>query len=264
MKQRRLEPLLQRLRRAATTLLSDRYVKRQRVYLVTNGERRYKRTVFGDAAKARRVAETLQAFSLPGILPAFISQYDDEVWVEFVAGDRVTADEPGLPGELAPVLGRLYAHEARRVPQTERAADVEIRRNLGFLRDVGVLDTNLHARLVDHANASTPEDVWLGWDYGDLLPKNIIRDRDGALRFVDIESIHRDHLLGVGLAKASLRWLGDRRAAFLADLTEAGAPPVTEYLPFLELHVLARLTKRAVLQDKPRHVEPEAFRRLIG
>jgi len=263
MKQRRLEPLRQRLRRAATTLLTDRYVKRQRVYLVTIGDRRYKRTRFGDAAKALRVAETLQAFSLPGILPPFVSQYDDEVWVEFVDGDLVTAEETALPDELAPVLARLYAHEARKVPQAERAADIEILANLAFLHDVGVLDTKLHARLVEHAQASTPEEVWLGWDYGDLLPKNLIRDRGGALRFVDIESIHRDYLLGLGLAKASLRWLGDRRSAFLTALAKAGAPPVAEYLPFLELHVLSRLTKRSVLQGKPQHVDSSAFLRLV-
>lgn len=263
MQQRRLEPLTQRLRRAATALRGSRYVKRQRVYLVTIGERRYKRTLFGDAAKALRVAETLRAFSLPGILPPFVSQYADEVWVEFVDGELVTAEEPALSDELAPVLARLYAHEARKVPQAERAADVEILDNLAFLRDVGVLEAKLHARLVEHARASTPHEVWLGWDYGDLLPKNLVRDRDGVLRLVDIESIHRDHLLGVGLAKASLRWLGERRDPFLAALAGAGAPPVAEYLPFLELHVLARLTKRAVLQDKPRQVAPEAFRQLV-
>lgn len=264
MQQRRLEPFRQRLRRAQAALFSSRYVKRQRVYLVTIGERRFKRTLFGDATKARRVAETLQAFSLPGIVPPYVSWYDDEVWVEFVEGDLVTAAESGLADELAPVLGRLYAHEARKVPQEERAADVEILANLAFLRDVGVLNSKLHALTVDCARAATPKEVWLGWDYGDLLPKNLIRDRQGVLRFIDIESIHRDYLIGLGLAKASLRWLGDRRSSFLTALAEAGAPPVAEYLPFLELHVLARLTKRSVLQDKPRHVDPEAFRRLVA
>lgn len=264
MQQRRLEPLRQRLKRKATALFGDRYVKRQRVYLVTIGERRFKRTLFGDAAKALRVAETLQAFSLPGIISPFVSQYADEVWVEFLDGDLVTAAEPGLAGELAPVLARLYAHEARKVPQAERGADLEVLANLGFLRDVGVLDSGLHARLVAHTQASTPEEVWLGWDYGDLLPKNLVRDREGVLRFVDVESIHRDYLIGLGLAKASLRWLGDQRGAFLGALAAAGAPPVGEYLPFLEMHVLARLTKRAVLQDKPRHIDPGAFRRLLA
>jgi hypothetical protein len=263
MQQRRLEPIQQRLRRAATSLLSDRYVKRQRVYLVTLGEQLYKRTIFGDAAKALRVADTLRAFSLPGIVPAFVAQYDDEVWVEFIDGDPVADDDPALPDALARVLARLYAHESRLVPQTERGVDREIQRDLAFLHDVGVLDEKLHASLVELATASTPEEVWLGWEYGDLLPKNLIRDRSGALRFIDVESIHRDHLLGSGLAKACVRWLGDRRDSFLATLAEAGAPPVADYLPFLELHSLARLTKRSVLQHKPRHVDAELFRRLL-
>ena len=99
--QRRLEPLRQRLRRLRSRLRRGGRAKRQRVYLVTLGERRLKRIVFSDSRKASEVAHNLEALRESELVPELVAHYGDEVWVEFLDGEPVRAARPEVVDDAA-------------------------------------------------------------------------------------------------------------------------------------------------------------------
>ncbi len=263
-RQRRLEPVGQRLRRLLARFGRGGQVKRQRVYLVTLGERRLKRIVFSDSSKASRVAHNLETLRDSGLVPELVAHHGDELWVEFLEGEPVGAVSPKIVDELARIFATLYARDARLVPRPEAGVDAPLARDLDFLHEVGLFDASEHLRLREFAEKSAPASVWMGWDYTDPLPMNLLRTRGDTLRIIDVESVVRDRLIGTGVAKACARWLGPHRARLLACLEERGAPPFTAYLPFVELHFLAGWTKRSLLHGKRRHVDAARFQAFLS
>jgi hypothetical protein len=259
-RQRRLEPMRQRLRRLLARLLRRGPVKRQRVYLVTLGERRLKRIVFSDSHKASEVARNLEALRGSELVPDLVAHYGEEVWVEFLEGEPVGAARPEIVDEMARIFASLYTRDARLVQGPESGVEERLARDLDFLREVGLFDAPAHLRLREFAQKAAPAAVWVGWDYTDPLPMNLLRTPRGELRIIDVESVVRERLIGIGVAKALARWLGADRQRLLARLEERGVPPFTAYLPFVELHFLASWTKRSLLHGKKRLVDPARFR----
>jgi hypothetical protein len=260
-RRRRLEPPLQRFERWVRGLRGG-FHKRQRVYLVEIGGRRLKQIVLPDACVAAEIAHNLEHLADLALFPRMVARYRNELWVEFVEGEPLSARAP--LEELAELFAALYRRDGRLVSRDERNFVDEARRDVAFLADAGVLDAGDAARLADAAARGAPALAWVGHDYGDPRPQNVLRTRSGALRIIDVESIRRDALIGTGVVRALMRWPAVDRRRLLAALRERGAPSFDAYFDFLEVAFVAAWTKRCVLHRKPGLVDRGLLARLAA
>jgi hypothetical protein len=260
-RKRRLEPWVQRLRRIERSLRGG-HVKRQRVYRVTVAGRDLKQIVFVDAAQAERTAALLESLADTGLLPRRIARYANELWVEFIDGAELDPDAPA-PAELGALFATLYAAGSRQ-PADPHALRAEVEAQLGLLRELGVLDSDLQRALRGRALAGPPPALWRGVDYMDARPGNFLRDAAGRLRIIDLESVAADEVQGTGAARAWLRWPGVSRAALVAEIARRGGPDLAPAAPFLELRFAASWTLRSLLMRKPKLVDPGLFRRIAA
>lgn len=262
--QRPLHPLGRRVRARLLGWLSNRPPSSQRIYVVTIRGRRFKRIVFPDSHQAEHVASRLLAFGADGIWPRLVLQRERELWVEFVEGRSPARVDAGLTERLADLLAVLYRREPRLV-ESERAPFAHaLHADLEFLHQVGVIGAGVHGLLHEVARSLTPAQVWVGYDCTDAILKNFVIDREGHLRAVDVECLGADQLLGSGVAKASLRWLGPHRQALLDRLRARDVPDFASYLPFVELCFVAFWLKSSFLEKKRRFVDPSLFDRFLG
>ena len=223
-RQRPLHPFVRRLRFRMLGWLSNRPPNSKRIYLVTIGDRRYKRVVFSDSHQAEIAAARLEAFGPTRIYPALVLQRERELWVEYVEGEPLRRADPEVVGQLAGLFSVLYRRAPRCEPIEATPFAWALHRDLRFLRDVGVIPPGLHGQLDEVAGKLAPKQVWVGYDCTDAILKNFVRDREGRIRAIDVESLGAGQLLGSGAAKAAVRWLGPLRDAFLVKrLREAGA-----------------------------------------
>jgi hypothetical protein len=243
--------------------LSNRPPNSKRIYLVSVGDRRYKRVVFSDSHQAEIAAARLEAFGPSAIYPALVLQRERELWVEYVEGEALRQADGEVVAQLADLFAVLYRREPRSEPIEATAFAWALHRDLGFLRDVGVISQVTHRQLDEVAGKLAPKQVWVGYDCTDAILKNFVRDRDGRIRGIDVESLGADQLLGSGVAKAAVRWLGPLRSAFLAELREREVPDFIAYFPFVELSFLAFWQKSSFLEKKRRFVDPSLFDRFL-
>ena len=259
-RQRSLQPLSRRLRDA---LRFGRPPRSQRVYLVSVEGRPYKRVVLPDAHLASTIAGHLRDFGSEGIYPALILERERELWVEYIEGAALRDATPDAAEGVAQVLSTLHRHAPRAVALAQTPLLEDLRVDLHFLADVGVLTRGGAEALVARAEQLAPEVVWIGHDCTDAIAKNFVRTPSGRVRAVDVESLGGDQLIGIGPAKACLRWLGPERERFLAGLRAGGSPDFERYLPFAELVFLAFWTKSSLLEGKRRFVVPRSFERFL-
>jgi hypothetical protein len=260
-RQRSLHPLSRRVRDA---LRLGRPPRSQRVYAVEVGGHRYKRVVLPDAHHAAAIAARLRRFGPEGIYPALILERERELWVEFIEGTPLAGPDPDAALGVARVLGALQRREPRLVPLVQTSFLHDLQVDLRFLGEVGVLPAAAVRSLRERAERLAPERVWVGYDCTDAIAKNFVRTPEGEVRAVDVESLGADQLIGVGPAKACLRWLSGERERFLAALRAAGAPGFGAYFEFVELAFLAFWTKSSLLEGKRRFVDAGAFERFSG
>jgi hypothetical protein len=261
-RKRRLEPWMQHLRRIERALRGG-HVKRQRVYRVTIEGRDLKQIVFPEAAQAERTAALLDALADTGLLPRRIARYQNELWVEFIAGRDLDPRAPAPAAELGALFAALYTRAPRPLEQPERLR-AEVGQQLALLRDIGVLDAGTLQALEARRLADPLPRLWRGYDYLDARAGNFLRDASGRLRIVDLESVAADEPLGTGAARAWLRWPGLSREALCAEIARAGGPDLGPAAAFLELRFAAAWTLRSLLMRKPKLVEPALFRRLAA
>lgn len=236
----------------------------QRVYLVTINGRRYKRVILAGAHHAAAVAARLRTFGADRIYPSLILERERELWVEYVEGERPRESGPEVVDAIADLLAVLMKRDPRLLPAASTPFLNDLRVDLRFLADVGVLSLERASELDARAQALAPDAVWVGYDCTDAILKNFVRTPAGEIRAVDVESLGADQLLGSGVAKASLRWLGNDRDRFLARLRGAGVPDFSAYWPFVELSFLAFWTKSSFLEGKSRFVDAAHFERFSG
>lgn len=252
--------MTQRLGRWADTLLGRRWVKRQRVYLVEIGDLRLKRIEMTDSARAATKESALRRLTGLGVTPPLVARHHADIWVEYVDGARVSPEEADLPDRFAALLAGLYATAGAKVPATDRFGAGAVRADLDLLARAGALPrhtTDAAAALLD---SLAPRAVWVGCDHTDLLVKNMLRRNDGTLCLIDVESVVEEEAVGTGFAKACARWIGTRRDEFIAALQrQPGLPDFLSYFPYLELRFLASWSKRSLLLDKPKLVQPVLF-----
>jgi hypothetical protein len=233
--ERSLDPRLRGLRQRLLRRLSRRFVHRHRVSRVRVGVRDFKRIRFGDAFLADRAASALEHFAGSGIVPALEARFDDELLVEFVAGERLARLDIGAAPSLARFYARVHAGGSRLVPVTEARASEHAHRDLSFLRDVAVVDAACARDLGEAIERLAPERVRIGWDYTDAVPKNFVRRADGTLVGVDVGALCPDALVGTGIAKSFARGDAAYRSAFLEAFAASSDLDLDPSLPFVEL-----------------------------
>jgi hypothetical protein len=263
-RQRPLHPLARRLRFRLLGWLSNRPPNSKRMYVVSIGSQRFKRIVFPDSHHAEIAAARLETFGPTGIYPALLLQRERELWVEWVEGDPLREVDRGVIAQLADLFAVLYGHHPRIASIEETPFAWALHRDLRFLRDVGVIAPAAHRALEEMAHKLTPKQVWIGYDCTDAILKNFVRDSRGRVRAIDVESLGAEQLLGSGVAKAAVRWLGPLRTAFLAELRAREVPDFSAYFPFVEMCFVAFWQKSSFLEKKRRFVDPALFDRFLG
>lgn len=259
-RQRRLEPLIQRLGRWADTALRRRWVKRQRVYLVEIGSLRVKRIEMLDSARAESREIALRSLAGRGVSPALIVRHHADLWVEYVEGAKVGTQDADLPERLAALLGGLYQTATTTSPTAGAFGADAVRADLELLARSGALARHTADSAAALIDPLVPPAVWVGCDHTDLLVKNMLRRDDGSLCLIDVESLVTGEAVGTGFAKACARWIGPRRDGFIAALrAQPGIPDFLSYFPYLEIRFLASWSKRSLLLDKPKLVQPALF-----
>src|SRR5215470_13366354 len=258
-RQRPLHPPLRRLRFRVLGWLSNRPPNTKRMYVVSIGERRYKRIVFPDSHQAEIAAARLEAFGPSGIYPALLLQRERELWVEWVEGEPLHEADREVVARLADLFAVLYVRDPRIAAIEDTPFAFALQRDLLFLRGVGVIAPAVHRVLDEIAHKLTPKQVWVGHDCTDAILKNFVRDAGGRVRAIDVESLGAEQLLGIGAAKAAVRWLGPLRGAFLGELQAREVPDFHAYFPFVEMCFVAFWQKSSFLEKKRRFVDPALF-----
>lgn len=253
------------LKRRATTLLKRLFgtqlLKSQDLRFVTINGQRFKRLILRDSFQAAEIERRLESFGANNYFPELVTRSENEVWVQFVDGQRLAeVDEPAL-AKLADFYAAVYSRRPRQVALADRPYVRRIDQNLRFLNQVGVLSDTTRRDLEAVARRLAPERVWIGFDYLDPVLKNFVIRNDGQLCAVDVESLFDEQLIGTGVAKACVHWLEPFRDDVLARLAGAGAPDFQSYFGFVELAFVARWTKTKFLARKQKFVDAGLFER---
>jgi hypothetical protein len=239
-----------------------RFLPHKRVRLVEIGGARFKRVTLPDAWSAAQLARSLERFREQALFPALYTQTGSELLLEYVQGRPLPEplDEAACD-QLAGFFAALYG-QSRQAVETRAAGCLDaLRRDLGFLGQVGVLNGAAVADLKRAAEALAPPQVHLGYDYLDPIARNFLITPAGRLVAVDVEELMPGQLLGSGVAKAVLRTPGARRDRLLAGIRTGIGLDLAPVMPFVELAFLAAWTQRALLKGRSQLVQPELFER---
>ncbi len=253
---RRTSPLRRWLRRARNRLVNTHTVR-----LLELGDYRCKRISFRDSWLAERAAASLLALRGTKMCPELIAHFEHQLYVEYVGGEVVEAfAERHLPALVA-FFGALYAVEGEERATASLPISSALQVDLGFLRNVGVIDDDCAQDLSRALVALEPPRLRVGYEYTDPLPRNFVEQASGALIAIDVESIERDVVQGTGLAKVMARLDEPLRVELVAQLEDAGHDALVRALPFIELAFLAEWMKFAFLKGRAKLVEPSRFER---
>jgi hypothetical protein len=237
-----------------------RFVPDKKVRRIEIGGARFKRLTLADAWTANQVARSLERFRSHPVFPAVIAQSANELLLEYVEGSPIAEplDEEGCD-RLAGFFAVLYA-QGRHAVETRDAGFLDaLRLDLSFLTRVGVLEAPALGDLERAAETLAPQQVYVGFDYLDPIPRNFVITATGRWVAVDVEELMPNQLLGTGVAKAALRMPGAHRDRLLAGIRRTAGLDLAPVMPFVELAFLASWTKRALLKGRAKLVRPELF-----
>ena len=265
LRQQRHDRLSKRIRYYLSRIWGVRLQKSQKLYFLRAGAYRAKRLVLRDSFLAEQIETRLRAVARLAYFPRPLVRFENEVWVEYVDGERPDPSDANFAKQLGEFYAALYGESPRRVPLADTAVASRLETDLDFLRGVEVIDGPLFDRLAIRARALEPSHVWLGWDYTDPVLKNFVLSReDGRLVAVDVESIEPNVLLGTGIAKAAIRWHGDPRDGELLSRATAALPELAELYDYVELCFEAHYAVRMVIERKWHHVEVPRLKALVA
>jgi hypothetical protein len=164
--------------------------------------------------------------------------------------------------KTADFYSSLYTRKPRHVDAADTLFPHHLHQDLRFLHQVDVLGDNIYRELSETAEKLIPKKLWLGFDYSDPVLKNfLIRSDNGSLCAVDVEGLVDNQLLGMGVAKACIRWLGPFRSLFFEHLARQNVPDFQSDFPFIELCFLAKWMKRAFFEQDWKVINPSQFER---
>jgi hypothetical protein len=237
-------------------------VKSHVVHITRIGGRRYKRVTFRYASEAARVESNLEQVASLSRFPRLVYRHEGSVWVEYLEGRTLDRGSPECREEVIALFADLYRHGSYSVQLAATSTHRRLLADLDFLREVGVLSAQLGASLADAAEELRPARAWMGFEYLDPLARNFIVVPTGMVA-IDIEALHAGQLLGIGLAKARLRWLEVDRASLLASLAGLGAPDIGPQYDYAALSFLAGYAKQNVFRGRGRKVGARDFEALL-
>ena len=237
--ERSVYPLQKRVARQLMRLLGRWRRKSYDIRIISvDGEPRYKKVVFRDAARAAKAKSDLQGFGPSPHFPGLYKVQDNEVIVDYVFGnvlehiDNVTIDK----------LSDFYAAVYKRNPRLELLADTpfvpHFEANLRKLREFGVLDSQYSDALQKSIQDLAPDHVWVGFDYTDPIKNNLVLTGEPTrVCAIDIKNLRSDSMIGRGVAKARRRWLHEAAMpGFMAQLKAKDAPDFSVYFDFIRLY----------------------------
>ncbi|GAB4176027.1 MAG: hypothetical protein Kow0020_11870 [Wenzhouxiangellaceae bacterium] len=247
--QRNLNSPLRRAWFALRALLFGVFRKRQRVLEVHVGSVHCKRVVCGDSYEAQRIVDALRRNDVADRFPPLVDHFDNQILFRFVPGRRFDPFRAQDRRALAELYSTLYRSAAATATPDQTWS--ELARDLGFLRDVGVIEAAQADRLMQRAQALKPAVLYCGLDYLDPVAKNLVVTDSGRLIAVDVEGLQYGGPLGAGLAKCELHWLKPEwREAFRTTVHEACGFDLNTQMPFVALAYKVGWIRRKLLQGK--------------
>jgi hypothetical protein len=262
-RQRRLTAITRRLRYFKSRLFGSRLQKSQSVFLVDANGARFKRIILRDSYLASQIEEAMEQFGPSPSVPGFVTRYEHEVWVDFVAGEEPGITDQSLIGELAKFYATIYARAPREIASAGSIWIQRVGRDLEFLSRVGILTTAMVSDLNQAVTRLVPDKLLVGFDYNDPVLKNFIRTASGRLCGIDVESLVTEELVGLGVAKALARWMEPYRNGFFDAYGSTGAPDFRAHFEFVELVHLAAYTRLMFIEQKWANVDAKCFERFV-
>ena len=254
--------LLKRVRYVLSRLFGTRLQKAKSLHFVTVNGKQFKRLVVCDSYLASEIEHNLETFRGSEHFPLLVTRYEREVWVEFIHGDTIKTVDERIVEKTADFYTSLYTRNPRYVDAANSLFPYRLHQDLRFLHQVGILGDNIYRELGETAERLVPKKLWLGFDYSDPVLKNfLIRSDSGRLCAVDVEGLVDNQLLGMGVAKACIRWLGPFRSLFFEHLARQNVPDFQSDFPFIELCFLAKWMKRAFFEQDWKVINPSQFER---
>ncbi|MDH5587350.1 MAG: hypothetical protein OEZ05_12035, partial [Nitrospirota bacterium] len=174
----------------------------------------------------------------------------------------VRSVDEGFVLKIAEFYATVYGKAPRLVNASQSPYPSRLFQDLRFLRQINVLTLDLYRDLQKTGEAIIPEEVWVGYDYTDPVLKNfLLRQDTNHICVVDVDGLAESQLLGIGVAKACVRWLGPYQDLFFSSLAKQGAPDIQKYFSFVELCFLAKWMKRAFLEHDWKVIDSTLFER---
>lgn len=238
----------------------NRFVRAKNARVVRMGGRPYKRVTLPDSYVASVVAHNLLPFRDSGLFPRLIAVEDNELLLEFVAGTTLPESlDASFIERYVGFFSVLYNMDRERVKLSETDFERELKEDLDFLVDVSILSPRVRRDLEVHLERITPNEVWVGYDFLDPLPKNFVLTDDDRLVAIDVEDLRPGQLIGSGIAKSVIRALPAHRERLLDGLALRSDLDLRPEMPFIELHFLAHWTKRAFLKGSQKLIDASLF-----
>lgn len=237
-------------------------VKSHRVDVTTIAGRRYKRVTFKHASEAMRVAGNLERVAPLGRFPGLVHWHENSLWVQYLEGATLEPRRSAHSEGVVDFFAALYGFAPYRIQLDDTPIHQRLLADLGFLEDAALLPRSLVDSLLETAEARRPVDAWMGFDYLDPLARNFVAGGSGTMA-IDVEALEADRLLGMGLAKARLRWLDVERSSLLEKLERGGAPDIATQIDYAALSFLAAYARQQFFRGRPRRINPGDFRRLL-
>ena len=253
---------LKRIKYFLSRLFGTRLQKAKGVHFVTVNGHRFKRLVLCDSFLATEIEQYLEGFRESGYFPPLVARYEHEIWLEYVEGIPVRSVNEDLVLKIAEFYATVHGRNPILLNTMQSPFPYRLHQDLRFLRQINVLTQDFYQDLQAAVPALMPEQVWVGYEYTDPVLKNfILRTENGRICVVDVDGLAGNQLLGTGVAKACVRWLGPHQPLFFSSLANQGAPDFQRYFSFVELCFLAKWMKRAFLEHDWKVIDSTRFER---
>jgi hypothetical protein len=253
---------LKRVKYFLSRVFGTRLQKAKGIYYVTVNGHQFKRLILCDSFLATEIEQHLENFRESGFFPPLVARYEQEIWLEYVEGVPVRSVDEDLVLKIAEFYATVYGKTSQLVKTSQSPFPNRLFQDLRFLHQINVLPQDSYRDLQSLAQGLIPEQIWVGYEYTDPVLKNFILGKEnGQICVVDVDGLAANQLLGIGVAKACVRWLGPYRDLFFSSLANHGAPDFQKYFSFVELCFLAKWMKRAFLEQDWKVIDSTLFDR---
>lgn len=253
---------LKRVKYFLSRLFGTRLQKAKGIHFVTVNGHRFKRLILCDSFLATEIEQHLEGFIESGYFPPLVARYEHEIWLEYVEGIPIRSVDEALVLKVAEFYATVYGKNPILLNTKQSPFPGRLLEDLRFLHQINVLTQESYGDLQTVVPGLIPEQVWVGYEYTDPVLKNFIfRTDNGRICVIDVDGLAGNQLLGVGVAKACVRWLRPHRSLFFSSLAERGAPNIQKYFSFVELYFLAKWMKRAFLEHDWKVIDSTLFER---